>query len=244
MRDHRLWLHCQRSLATIVAWQARDRDRARSRTPVSSTTSSSPPGAGMLFAYRNMTTAIDERLEREHELSLSSYEVLLLLSKAPDNSLRMGDLADQLLLSRSGLTRLVDRLVARGLLERHTCTDRPARHLRTADRRRPQRSSTRRGRPTSPAIREQFVEPARRRRPRGPRPGLGRLEDRRGPRTRAAKHHRWPTDSPARPPPTSSSTRTTPSTGSRGARRRTGWPVSATSRSCSRSATRPATGAT
>ena len=70
---------------------------------------------GMLFAYRNMTTAIDERLEREHELSLSSYEVLLLLSRADDNSLRMGELADQLLLSRSGLTRLVDRLVARGL---------------------------------------------------------------------------------------------------------------------------------
>ncbi len=78
---------------------------------------------GMLFAYRNMTTAIDERLEREHGLSLSSYEVLLLLSKASDHSLRMGNLADQMLISRSGLTRLVDRLVARGLVERHTCPD-------------------------------------------------------------------------------------------------------------------------
>lgn len=43
---------------------------------------------GLLFAYRNMTTAIDERLEREHGLSLSSYEVLLFLSQASDNSMR------------------------------------------------------------------------------------------------------------------------------------------------------------
>jgi DNA-binding MarR family transcriptional regulator len=78
---------------------------------------------GMLFAYRNLTTAIDERLEREHGLSLSSYEVLLLLSQAPKHSLRMGNLADRILLSRSGLTRLVDRMVARGLVERHTCSD-------------------------------------------------------------------------------------------------------------------------
>ena len=44
---------------------------------------------GLLFRYRNMTAAIDERLEREHGLSLSSYEVLLLLSMASDHSLRM-----------------------------------------------------------------------------------------------------------------------------------------------------------
>jgi len=78
---------------------------------------------GMLFAYRDLTTAIDERLEREHGLSLSSYEVLLLLSQAPDHSMRMGALAERLLLSRSGLTRLVDRMVGRGLVERHTCSD-------------------------------------------------------------------------------------------------------------------------
>lgn len=76
---------------------------------------------GLLFAYRNLTAAIDERLEREHGLSLSSYEVLLVLSKEDDHAMRMGNLADLLLLSRSGLTRLVDRMVARGLIERHTC---------------------------------------------------------------------------------------------------------------------------
>lgn len=111
---------------------------------------------GMLFAYRNMTAAIDERLEREHELSLSSYEVLLLLSKADDNALRMGALADQLLLSRSGLTRLVDRLVARGLLERHTCDlDRRGTYARLTDAGRKKFDEAR---PTNlAAIREQFV---------------------------------------------------------------------------------------
>jgi DNA-binding MarR family transcriptional regulator len=112
---------------------------------------------GMLFAYRNMTSAIDERLEREHELSLSSYEVLLLLSRADDNALRMGELADELLLSRSGLTRLVDRMVARGLLERHTCSaDRRGTYARLTDAGRKKFSDAR---PTNlAAIREQFVD--------------------------------------------------------------------------------------
>ena len=111
---------------------------------------------GMLFTYRNLTTAIDARLEREHDLSLSSYEVLLLLSKAPDNSLRMGNLADQLLLSRSGLTRLVDRLVARGLVERHTCSDdRRGTYARLTDA---GMTKFREARPTNlAAIRDQFV---------------------------------------------------------------------------------------
>ncbi|HEU4802447.1 MAG TPA: MarR family transcriptional regulator [Solirubrobacterales bacterium] len=78
---------------------------------------------GMLFTYRDLTTSIDERLEHEHGLSLSSYEVLLMLSAAPRNAMRMGELADGLLLSRSGLTRLVDRMVARDLVERHSCAD-------------------------------------------------------------------------------------------------------------------------
>ena len=55
---------------------------------------------------------------------------------------------------------------------------------------------------------------------------------------------RWRTAWPERPPPTCSSTRTTPWTGSHGARRRSARPASRIARSCSRSATRPATGAT
>ena len=110
----------------------------------------------MLFAYRDMTAAIDERLERDHDLTLSSYEVLLLLSREPDNALRMGALADALLLSRSGLTRLVDRLVARGLVERHTCEiDRRGTWARLTDL---GVETFDRARPTNLAgIREQFV---------------------------------------------------------------------------------------
>ncbi len=78
---------------------------------------------GMLQVHSRVIAAHDEELEREHGLPLGSYEVLLHLADAPEHSLRMGALADGLLLSRSGLTRLVDRLAARGLVERHSCPD-------------------------------------------------------------------------------------------------------------------------
>jgi DNA-binding MarR family transcriptional regulator len=47
--------------------------------------------------------------------------VLIQLARATDNALRMSDLADAIVLSRSGLTRLVDRLVAEGYVERRRC---------------------------------------------------------------------------------------------------------------------------
>jgi DNA-binding MarR family transcriptional regulator len=78
---------------------------------------------GMLVTHSRVIAALDEELEREHGLALGSYEVLLQLAEAPEHSLRMGTLAEHLLLSRSGLTRLVDRLAARGLVERHSCPD-------------------------------------------------------------------------------------------------------------------------
>lgn len=58
----------------------------------------------------------------EHDLPLASYEVLLQLSEVPERRLRMNDLADRVLLSRSGLTRLIDRLQRDGLVEREACT--------------------------------------------------------------------------------------------------------------------------
>ncbi|MDQ3103014.1 MAG: MarR family transcriptional regulator [Actinomycetota bacterium] len=76
---------------------------------------------GMLITHSRVIAALDEELEREHGLPLGSYEVLLHLADAPEHSLRMGQLADRLLLSRSGLTRLVDRLAAQALVERHSC---------------------------------------------------------------------------------------------------------------------------
>ena len=76
---------------------------------------------GLLKAHSQLVATLDEELEREHGIPLGSYEVLLHLADAPDGSLRMGELADRLLLSRSGLTRMIDRLVAREVVERHSC---------------------------------------------------------------------------------------------------------------------------
>ena len=75
----------------------------------------------MLRAHAELTRALDAQLAREHKLPLSSYEVLLFLADAPDGRMRMSDLAESVLLSRSGLTRLVDRLEREGLLKRERC---------------------------------------------------------------------------------------------------------------------------
>ncbi|MEA2360900.1 MAG: hypothetical protein QOD71_45 [Thermoleophilaceae bacterium] len=78
---------------------------------------------GLLRVHASMTKALDAELAREHGLPLSSYEVLLFLAEAPGGRLRMSDLADGVLLSRSGLTRLVDRMERDGLLRRERCED-------------------------------------------------------------------------------------------------------------------------
>jgi DNA-binding MarR family transcriptional regulator len=78
---------------------------------------------GMLRAHAAMAKALDAQLEAAHGLHLSSYEVLMYLADAEDERMRMCDLASSILLSRSGLTRLVDRLQREGLLERVACGD-------------------------------------------------------------------------------------------------------------------------
>jgi DNA-binding MarR family transcriptional regulator len=75
----------------------------------------------MLRAHAELTRALDAQLACEHKLPLSSYEVLLFLADAPEGRMRMSDLAESVLLSRSGLTRLVDRLEREGLLKRERC---------------------------------------------------------------------------------------------------------------------------
>jgi DNA-binding MarR family transcriptional regulator len=76
---------------------------------------------GLLRAHSSITRALDAELTSEHGLPLSSYEVLLYLAGAPEGRLRMSELADSVLLSRSGLTRLIDRLARDGLIERVRC---------------------------------------------------------------------------------------------------------------------------
>ena len=77
----------------------------------------------MLRAHASLTARLDDQLRAEHGLALSSYEVLLYLADADGGRMRMSDLADSVLLSRSGLTRLVDRLERSGLLRREHCPD-------------------------------------------------------------------------------------------------------------------------
>src|ERR1019366_299061 len=64
---------------------------------------------GLLRAHAGLVKALDAELERAHGLGLSSFEVLVRLDAAPERRMRMCDLAESVLLSRSGLTRLVDR---------------------------------------------------------------------------------------------------------------------------------------
>jgi DNA-binding MarR family transcriptional regulator len=78
---------------------------------------------GMLRVHTALVKALDAELTAAHDLPLSSYEVLITLDSAPNRKRRMAELADSTLLSRSGMTRLVDRLEDKGLLERDTCTD-------------------------------------------------------------------------------------------------------------------------
>jgi DNA-binding MarR family transcriptional regulator len=66
---------------------------------------------------------LDAELEAAHGLALTSYEVLLHLSQASERKMRMCEVAESVLLSRSGLTRMIDRLERDGLVERVSCAD-------------------------------------------------------------------------------------------------------------------------
>jgi DNA-binding MarR family transcriptional regulator len=74
----------------------------------------------LLHAHHQVMGTLDRELREEHDLPLGAYDVLLRLARAPDGALRMTDLAERVLLSPSGLTRLVDRLAAKGLVERRS----------------------------------------------------------------------------------------------------------------------------
>lgn len=78
---------------------------------------------GLLETHSRLVAELDHELERAHGLPLVSYEVLMYLGEAKDGKLRMGELAERLLLSRSGITRLADRLERQGLITRERCLD-------------------------------------------------------------------------------------------------------------------------
>jgi DNA-binding MarR family transcriptional regulator len=76
-----------------------------------------------LRAHSAVTRALEDELMRSRSFPLTWYDVMVQLVEAPGHRLRMAELADRVLLSRSGLTRLVDRLVKAGLVEREPVPD-------------------------------------------------------------------------------------------------------------------------
>jgi DNA-binding MarR family transcriptional regulator len=76
---------------------------------------------GLLRVHSALVRDLDADLRAAHDLSLQEYEVLLVLDGAPEQRMRMSDLAASALLSQSGLTRLVDRLAEAGSVARTRC---------------------------------------------------------------------------------------------------------------------------
>ena len=74
-----------------------------------------------LQSHATILRMLDAELVSEHGITTRDYEVLLYLAQAPERKLPMSALAESTMLTRSGITRLVDGLVAAGLIERASC---------------------------------------------------------------------------------------------------------------------------
>jgi DNA-binding MarR family transcriptional regulator len=72
-------------------------------------------------AHARVVRLLESELEAEQNLTLPAYEVLAHLTEAPERRLRMSDLAAISVLTPSGLTRVVDKLVREGYVERQRC---------------------------------------------------------------------------------------------------------------------------
>lgn len=75
----------------------------------------------MLRVRAALLRELDARLVADHELTVSDFEVLTLLARADDRRMRRVDLAEEIVLSPSGVTRMLDRLEAAGLVEKGIC---------------------------------------------------------------------------------------------------------------------------
>jgi DNA-binding MarR family transcriptional regulator len=78
---------------------------------------------GFLEAYAVTLDVLERELRAAEDLPLTWYDVLGQLAEAPEGRLRMQELAEAVLLSKSGVTRLVDRMERAGLVERTRCAD-------------------------------------------------------------------------------------------------------------------------
>jgi DNA-binding MarR family transcriptional regulator len=75
----------------------------------------------LVRAYTHATRELNAQLTADHGLTISDYEVLLRLSRAPERRMRRVDLAQQVLLTASGITRLLDGLERQGYVARAAC---------------------------------------------------------------------------------------------------------------------------
>jgi MarR family 2-MHQ and catechol resistance regulon transcriptional repressor len=75
----------------------------------------------LIGAHFALTKELSAQLVADHGLTLNEYEVLMLLARAPDGVMRRVDLAHEVRLSPSGVTRMLDRLEADGLVGKRAC---------------------------------------------------------------------------------------------------------------------------
>ena len=78
---------------------------------------------GFLRTQARLMTQLDRELREEHGLSLADYDVMATLSAQPEHQLRPSDLADQVVISPSTLTRRLDSMERRGLVARRRCRE-------------------------------------------------------------------------------------------------------------------------
>ena len=78
---------------------------------------------GMLRAHARLTREMDAEMRARHGISLSAYELLMLLGDAPRRRMRVSELSAATLLSVSGVSRLIDRLVRDGLVAKEACEE-------------------------------------------------------------------------------------------------------------------------
>src|SRR5436305_8551518 len=76
-----------------------------------------------LQSHASLLRALDAELVAEHGMTTRDYEVLLYLAQAPGRQLPMSYLAERTMLTRSGITRLIDGLVNAGWIERVPCAE-------------------------------------------------------------------------------------------------------------------------
>jgi DNA-binding MarR family transcriptional regulator len=74
-----------------------------------------------LTAHSRLLTLVEKRLSEANLPSLDWYDVLFVLKESPEHRLRLSEVADKVLISRSNLTRLIDRLESAELLQRKRC---------------------------------------------------------------------------------------------------------------------------